>query len=119
VDQNKLSLATLSGGAAIERFDLALAEVVENMLDVNTNPKQDRVITLTAKIKPREDRQMAQVTIEVKTRLAAVTPFALDMFMGTTAEGEAVALEANPNQMKLFPGQEKGKTYVINKGGKE
>jgi len=37
VDQEKVSLATVGGGAAIERFDIALQQVVNNILDVNTD----------------------------------------------------------------------------------
>ena len=37
MDQEKVSLATVGGGAAIERFDIALQQVVNNILDVNTD----------------------------------------------------------------------------------
>ena len=33
MDQEKVSLATVGGGAAIERFDIALQQVINNILD--------------------------------------------------------------------------------------
>lgn len=73
-DDERVSLQSLCDGAAIERFDIALAEVVENVLDINTDPKVTREITLKLKFKPNEDRTYAHVEMAVSSKVAPLAP---------------------------------------------
>ena len=51
----RLTLATLCGGAVQERVDRALERVAKNILDPNTDPKKSRSITLKITLKPDKD----------------------------------------------------------------
>ena len=97
----KLSLATLAGGGAIERFDDALVQVVENICDVNTDPKAKRKITLTVTFAPNEERDYGDVSIDCKPTLAPPRPVPTIAFFGKRG-GEYIAVESNPKQGKLF-----------------
>ena len=113
-----VSLATLSNGSAIERFDLALAEVIANIQDINTSAKKDRSITLKLTIKPNEERKMGKVSVDISTKLAPLAPFGADLFLALDNHGKGVAVEANANQTKLFPEQHTSKIAAINGGDK-
>ena len=58
----KLSLANLGGGAAVEKFDTELQKVLDNIADPNTVENAGREVTLKVKIKPKE-RDYAKVQI--------------------------------------------------------
>lgn len=98
--ENYVSLDTLSQGAAVELFNHALQRVLENVLDVNTDPEQKREITLVVSIKPDESRMHGKVDIAVKAKLASDKGVTSIMFFGREG-GVAVALERNPRQMDL------------------
>ena len=67
----RLTLATLCGGAVQEKIDRALEKVARNILDPNTDPKKKRVITLKVVLKPDdEDREDVEVTADVNVTLA-------------------------------------------------
>lgn len=102
MEEEKVSLATLAQGAAVERFDYALREVLTNIQDPNTDWKQKRTINLKVIIEPDEDRQMGKVTVACDSKMAPVRPFALNIFMGRDSQGKGVASEANPRQNELF-----------------
>ena len=53
--KEKLTLATIGGGAVQERVDRALEKVARNIMDPNTDPGKKRVITLKITMKPDED----------------------------------------------------------------
>ena len=68
----KLSLATIAGGAVQEKVDRALAKVAENILDPNTDPKAARSITLKLTLKPdKDDREDVSVSATVSVSLAS------------------------------------------------
>ena len=67
----RLTLATLCGGAVQEKIDRALEKVARNILDPNTDPKKKRVITLKVVLKPDdEDREDVEVTADVNVTLS-------------------------------------------------
>jgi len=117
VDQEKVSLATVGGGAAVERFDIALQQVINNILDLNTDPKAERNVTLKVSFKPTENRDMGAVSISVVPKLAPVSAYRTQVFLGTDATGKGMACEADANQMNLFP--KKGDNIKIMKGGEK
>lgn len=117
MDQEKVSLATVGGGAGIERFDHALQQVVNNILDVNTDARKERSVTLKITFKPTESREMGAVSIDVNPKLAPVSAFKTQVFLGTDATGKGMACEMDINQMNLFP--KKGDNVRIMKGGEK
>lgn len=50
-EEKNLSIEALSDGAAIERVNLALREVLTNMQDPNTDWKKARTVTMKLTIK--------------------------------------------------------------------
>ena len=56
MNEEKLSLTNLEGGAAVEMFDIALQKVLENIHDINTSAGA-REITLKVKVKPMDENR--------------------------------------------------------------
>jgi hypothetical protein len=68
----KVSLANLANGAALERVDAELERVLDNVADVNTKVKVAREIVLKIKIVPSQDRSIGQVKIQCSSKLAGM-----------------------------------------------
>jgi hypothetical protein len=88
-----VSLETLGQGAAVERFNLALQDVLNNIQDVNTNAKAARVVTLKATIKPSEDRGVGTIVVDVVSKMAPIKPFDVHVFLGVDNDGHGHATE--------------------------
>ena len=62
----RLTLATMCGGAIQEKVDRALKRVAENIMDPNTDQGKKRTITLKITMKPNEeDYEDVEVSAEV------------------------------------------------------
>ena len=96
-----LNLATLARGAAMERFDVALATVVENILDPNTPEGATREINLKVRFKPTPGREAALLEISCVPKVAPLTPYPLTVYLGKNDEG-GFASEADPRQGDMF-----------------
>ncbi|MBN2403347.1 MAG: hypothetical protein JXN64_13250 [Spirochaetes bacterium] len=97
----KVSLNNISHGAAVERFDEALAEVIANIIDPNTEAKKTREIKLSVKILPADDeRRMVYYSIHVDKKLMPPRDVGSVMYVGQK-EGELVALESSNEQKDL------------------
>ena len=67
----RLTLATICGGAVQEKVDRALEKVAKNILDPNTDPGKKRSITLKITMKPDEnDNEDVEVSADVSYTLA-------------------------------------------------
>lgn len=98
----KVSLANLAGGAAVERFDAELARVLDNMADQNTKVKEARTITLKVQIVPTEDRAMGVVSIQASSKLAGMEK--IGSAVELVQEGrKQVAYQRTAKQGDLFP----------------
>lgn len=100
MDEMRVSLATLLGGVAVERFDDELARVLGNIVDPNTPAEAKREITLKLSFKPDKSRDMGKVEIAVSSKLAPAEKLGTRMFIAMTRQGP-VATEHNPNQPVL------------------
>jgi len=96
-----VGLDNLGKGAALVLFDGELRKVLDNIADVNTMPKAKRKITLEVTFMPTDDRQMGQVAIDCKAKLAARRGESTAVFFAIV-DGRRSAVEANPTQGKLF-----------------
>lgn len=96
-----VSLASISGGAVVERFDLALQEVLNNIIDPNTDAKKARTITLKFTVKPDEDREVCTVGISSETKLAPISQLNTHIFVGMD-KGKGVACERSTRQADMF-----------------
>jgi hypothetical protein len=97
-----VSLETLGQGAAVERFNLALQEVLDNIQDPNTDAKKARTVMLKATIKPKEDREVGSIQVDVVSKLAPIAPFDVMVFLGRDKDGNGYATEARSPQAGLF-----------------
>jgi hypothetical protein len=115
--QEKMTLAEIGRGAAVEKFDIELQKVLDNIQDVNTDPKKARTVTLKFTIKPDEDRGVGKYTIDADCKLAPIMAFPGRVFLGRDKTGRGVASEDHPTQMEMEPilKPEDGKIYKINK----
>jgi hypothetical protein len=93
----KLSLANLYGGAAIERFDRELQRALDNLQDINTTAGA-RKITLTVAVKPLdENRHTVGITIDCKSTLCGDQAITSTGLMKLDEKGRAFVEEVVPN----------------------
>ena len=97
-NNGQLSLENLGKGACIEKFNIELEKVIENILDPNTDCKA-RAITLKVVIKPTEkNKTVTDVAVHCTSKLSSPVEFATHLYVGTQ-RGAMVAFEHNPDQM--------------------
>lgn len=104
----ELNASTIAGGGLVERLNEEINKAVCNCLDVNTEAKKQRVVTLKIKIKPDESRCCGEVRVETSSTLCPASPIATSIFMSTDLKtGEVSASEVgsgeNPMQ-EMLPG---------------
>ncbi len=95
------SLDDLMNGAAVQRFNRCLQEVLQNIFDPNTDAKKTRKITMTLTIKPDKDRNSAKFYLDVRAGLAPVEPYEVNALLSRDDRGNVSATEFG-NQI---PGQ--------------
>lgn len=95
-----ISLESMAGGAAIERFNVELAKVAANILDPNTPDRKARKVILEVVIKP-VSREHSVIEISTKTTLASPTPCTTQIIIGKDTDGSLVGSEHNPTQMNI------------------
>ena len=98
---DKLSMATLRRGSAVEMVDEAIQRVLENVVDPNTDAKSKRRVTLTLTFAPDKERESMGVDITVKTTMAPQASVATTAFIAHTRDGVA-CVEHDPRQPGLF-----------------
>lgn len=95
-----VSLDTLAGGAAVERFNYELQKALDNIGDINTRADAVRSVSLIVKMKPNEERSGAAVSIEIKSTMASIKPEAT-YFHITNHGNSTIATEYNPKQERF------------------
>lgn len=66
----RISLDSLCGGALLERFQLAMAQIGRNIMDPNTNPEKARTLTIKITFKPDKARKGIKTSIITNISLA-------------------------------------------------
>ncbi len=92
-----LSMANLREGAAEELFADALALVLKNMQDPNTDWKKPRQIRMTFTFAQDEARKMAAVDVDCTTKMPSVKPVSTVIYVGQD-KGKLAAVEAPPQR---------------------
>ena len=100
IGNEKISLANLGGGAAVEKFDVELQKVLDNISDPNTIINAVRKVTLTVSLKPKK-RTYANLEIACHATLAKDLSYETNAYIGADIHGKAEAYEHNPEQMEL------------------
>jgi hypothetical protein len=97
----EVSIASLSSGAVVEMVDAAIAKVVENIADLNTDAKATRSITLKITIKPDAERVLLATAIVCKTTMAPDRGIATVLHCARNERNEHAAFEFTPVQEAL------------------
>lgn len=87
-DYSELNLMDVAGGKAVDQVNFQLGKVIENCLDPNTDPTGIRRVTLTLAVKPAADRQSAEISYKVETKLQGDAP-GVDVLHISRSQGKA------------------------------
>lgn len=94
-------LNTLMGGAVNERWQDALNELAQNVLDPNTDPTKPRKITMTLTVKPNSARDGGEMSFDIKKNLAPPVPVRQTVFFDMDDAGTVCATQ----KLDQVPGQ--------------
>lgn len=101
IHPNAITLSTIANGAAEELFATEVLRVLDNVVDLNTDHKQARTITLTVTIVPNELRDEADIAVKCVSKLAGLKKLSSHVYVARH-RGQLVAVEHNPKQAGLF-----------------
>lgn len=115
-----MDLTKFAGGAVAERVDLAWQELLQNVMDPNTDPKKPRKLTVELTVTPGQKRDMGNVIVVVKTKLEPATGIEATIMMGMNPNGEIESAEYHQTQLfeEETPVVEKV-SYLNTSGGKK
>ena len=99
--EKMINLENLADGALAEKVNIALKEVLGNIADPNTDWKTKRKLTVDITFQAQEDRELALLDIQTKTKLAPPKSVGTRIVIGTDGKGGIVASEFG----KQIPGQ--------------
>ena len=89
-----LDIKSLKNGACMEQFNDAIAQVVRNIIDPNTDARKARTVTLKLTVKPNEDRNMCEISASVTAALCPPKPVTTGATIGYDLDtGETTAFE--------------------------
>ena len=100
-NDQKSSLLQMAKGAIQERVDYEVSRVVDNILDMNTEAKVKRKVTLTIEMVPDEDRRVVKIAASAKSTLAPVVPVGTSLVVTSDGNGEMILAKIVPQ----VPGQ--------------
>lgn len=95
------SILSMAQGAIEEKVDYEVSRVIDNILDLNTDPKAKRKITITLVFQPDAERKHIAISAEAKSSLAPTAAVATSMMITSDGNGEMVVAEMVPH----IPGQ--------------
>ena len=99
--EKMINLETFADGALAEKVNMALRDVLQNITDPNTDYKVKRKLTVDMTLVTGEDRELTEVSIVAKTKLAPSKALAAKIVIGTDDNGGVLASEYK----KQVPGQ--------------
>ncbi len=95
------SILRMAAGAIEEKVDYEVTRVIDNILDLNTDPKAKRKISITLTFQPDAERKHINIQAEAKSTLAPTAAVATSMMITADGNGEMVVAEMVPQ----IPGQ--------------
>ena len=114
-ESNEISLLDANGGVLRELIEREFEMVMKNIMDVNTDTKSKRSITVKFTFAPSSDRSYMATSVGVTSKLAAVSPVEFGLTIGGT-DSNPVVMETTteiPGQTS-FDGEETEEPKVIN-----
>lgn len=102
-----ISLDRLCGGALLERFTLAMAQIGRNIMDPNTDPEKARTLTIKLKFKPDKGRRGIKTSIETNISLAPPMADETMMLIGQDIRSGRIEISEmdDQNQAVSIPGE--------------
>lgn len=98
---NIVDLNSFAGGALAEKFNVAFKQVMENIMDTNTEAGKKRKLILELTVEGNEDRDLTYVAIKTKVKLEQPKQAVTTVVIGKDPNGEVLASEYK----KQVPGQ--------------
>lgn len=93
MSKERLTLANICSGGVQERIDRALAKVSDNILDLNTEPKKKREVTIKIIFAPNEnDREDVAVNVQTSVKLAPEMGLETQLFISKDLKNGIVQL---------------------------
>jgi len=100
---NRESILRMSMGAIEERVNYEMGSILDNILDINTDAKKKRKMTITLEFVPDAERRTIQVNAGVKSSLVPTDPVLTSLYVASNpASGEMEVYEMVPQ----IPGQQ-------------
>lgn len=96
-----IDLNTIGGGVLPELFQKELSRVLDNIRDINTDPKAKREIKISLEFKPDEARNFTQINIKCSSKVSSTKPASGQAFI-VMEKGEVKAYAHDVKQEDLF-----------------
>lgn len=77
-----IDLNNFAEGALLERVNMEIEKVLENIQDLNTDATKKRKVTITLDIEPNDRRELANVVSFVKSTLVPTTAVSASLMIG-------------------------------------
>ena len=109
------NLDELMDGAMTERFRRKWNEIMNNVMDPNTDPKAKRKMQITIELVPNERRDGAEYFIDFKNTLAPMRKLSQSIFLHMDDNGRVTATEITsqiPGQIDMY-GDEQAPPRVV------
>lgn len=103
-----VDLNSFANGAMAERFNQELQKVLDNIVDPNTDPKKVRKVTMTVSISSNENRELSDVSVQVKSTMAPAKNIEAKIIMDYDNKGKVTGAELKSGI--------KGQTYLDPEG---
>ena len=103
------SILQMARGVLLERADYEMAQIINNILDVNTDPTKKRTLTLKLEITPDAERQNLQFKCTAKSTLQPTNPVSFMLYVSSSELGNVKVVEYTPQipgQMDLSGGEQ-------------
>jgi hypothetical protein len=103
---DRLNIANIARGSLLERADIEIDKVLNNILDKNTDYKKARKVTLELEFQATDEtRENVSVKLKAKSSVQPYNPVITQIFVGKDNGGQVVAQEYIRNK-DVLPGQE-------------
>lgn len=97
------SILEMAQGAIMEQVNVEVGKIVDNIMDLNTEAKKKRTLTLTVDFIPSGDRSQVAINATAKSKLLPNNAVQTTIYVGAdAATGEIQAIEMTPQ----IPGQQ-------------
>lgn len=105
MEKQSLRIEELDDGGAIQAINEALQDLLGNVLDNKTEPKKQRKITLEVAVKPNDERNVLDITYQVKQSFAPPKASEAQVLLDKTRDGKPVVTEVRRQKLPFDESQ--------------